>query len=204
MDHNAKANSLLVPQAKQDTLFERGFKTWCENISVTIRKRLGVFPQSPLSAYDLALRLGVKVWKLENVPGLSIAALSHLSSVNGNEWSAVTISSNNQIIIIVNPTHSAARQSSDLMHELAHILKKHEDSQVFLSETGYALRSFNEKQEAEADWFAGTLLLPRTALSYCTYHNVPLTQILSDYAVSRDLYNYRLRKTGVKRQFGKR
>lgn len=198
MDRSAR--DLLI-RKKQDSLFERGFKSWCENTSVAIRKRIGINSFSPLSPYELATRLGVTVWKLEDVIGLSQATREYLSSTQGDEWSAVTILVNGEEIILVNPTHSIARQSTDLMHELAHIIKKHNAAQVFVSESGYSLRTFDEKQEAEADWFAGSLLLPRAVLEHCTYNHIPLYTILQDYVVSRTLYNYRVRMMGINKQY---
>ncbi len=200
-DDKSESSTLLVTKEKQAVLFERGFKTWCENISVTIRKRLGLLPSSPLSPYVLAEKLGVEVWKLEDVPDLAKTTYEHLVSQQGDEWSAVTVVVNDKHIIITNPKHSLARQSSNLMHELAHIIKKHNAAQMFMSQTGYMLRSFDEKQEAEADWFAGTLLLPRTVLSHCIYMRIPAQQVLQDYFVSKVLYQYRVRMTGVNRQY---
>ncbi len=196
-----RSTAVLLTKKKQDTLFERGFKSWCENTSVAIRKRLGVYPYSPLSPYELAAKLAVKVWGLENVTELSQETREYLSSAQGDEWSAVTVLVNGEEIIIVNPTHSIARQSTDLMHELAHIIKEHDSAKVFVSESGYALRTFDEKQEAEADWFAGTLLLPRTVLEHCAYSHTPIFTVLQDYTVSKTLYNYRVRMTGVNRQY---
>ncbi len=196
-----RSTAVLLTKKKQDTLFERGFKSWCENTSVAIRKRLGVNSSSPLSPYELAAKLSVKVWKLEDVAGLSQETREYLSSAQGDEWSAVTVMVNGEEIILINPTHSVARQSTDLMHELAHIIRKHDAAKVFVSESGYALRTFDERQEAEADWFAGTLLLPRTVLEHCAYNHTPLFTILQDYAISKTLYNYRVRMTGVNRQY---
>lgn len=198
-----KSTANLLAKKKQDALFERGFKSWCENTAVVIRRRLGVNSTAPLSPYLLADKLGVVVWKLEDVAGLGQETLKYLSSAQGDEWSAITVIANDEEIILINPTHSIARQSTDLMHELAHIIKKHDAAKVFVSESGYALRTFDERQEAEADWFAGTLLLPRAVLEYCAYNHIPLYTVLEDYAVSKTLYNYRVRMTGVNRQYGR-
>ena len=196
-----KSRTVLINKKKQDTLFERGFKSWSENTAIVIRKRLGISPFAPLSPYDLAAKLNVLVWKLEDVVGLAQQTREYLSSTQGDEWSAITVLVNGEEIILVNPSHSVARQSTDLMHELAHIIKEHDGAKVFVSESGYALRTFDEKQEAEADWFAGTLLLPRPALEHCSYNHIPLYTILQEYSVSKALYNYRVRMTGVNRQY---
>lgn len=198
-----RSSAVTLAKKKHDSLFERGFKSWCENTAVAIRRRLGVNPSSPLSPFDLAAKLRVTILKLEEVAGLSQAAREYLSSTQGDEWSAVTVLVSGEAIILINPTHTAARQSTDLMHELAHIIKNHDAAKVFVSESGYALRSFDEKQEAEADWFAGSLLLPRAVLEHCAYNHIPLYTILQDYVVSKTLYNYRVRMMGINRQYRK-
>ncbi|OGI95114.1 hypothetical protein A2917_01750 [Candidatus Nomurabacteria bacterium RIFCSPLOWO2_01_FULL_42_17] len=87
------------------------------------------------------------------------------------------------------------------MHELAHVLLEHSGSRVFVTEDGFALRDYNDKQEEEADWLAGSLLLPRTALQHLHYRHVPKETILEDYCVSSNLYEYRIRMTAINRQF---
>ena len=67
--------------------------------------------------------------------------------------------------IIINPRHSRGRQSSTLMHELAHVMLKHVPVRVDVSASGMLLLSdYSEDAEAEADWLAAAMLLPRDAL----------------------------------------
>jgi len=183
--------------------FERGFKSWCENTSESIRVKMGLMPHSPLAALELAKKLDVEVWNLSEVPGLSASTSSFLSSEAGNEWSAVTVQANGRQIVVLNPRHSDARRSSTLMHELAHVIRQHPPAQAVTSESGFVIRVFEEKQEAEADWLAGTLLLPRAALAYCSSKRIPVPEILAAYNVSNALYGYRMRMTGVSRQFAR-
>lgn len=196
----ASANPLAIPKG-QEALFERGFKTWCENTAVGIRKKIGLASTSPLSPDTLAQQLGVIIWKLDSVPGLDTGVMSYLSSADGDEWSAVTVEANNKKIIVINPSHSEARQASDLMHELAHVILSHGAAKVFMTPEGYALRDFDEKQEAEANWFAGCLLLPREALADCLYKRKTADEALEEYGVSKQLYTYRQNMTGVRKQF---
>jgi Zn-dependent peptidase ImmA (M78 family) len=88
------------------------------------------------------------------------------------------------------------------MHEIAHSLCDHEPSQILLSEsTPLAMRSFNAKQEDEANWLGWTLLLPRPALIHCAALQYSVSQIAEEFEVSEQLVRFRQRITGVELQF---
>lgn len=184
-------------------IFERGFKSWCENSSESLRKKLGLNSTDPLSPYFLAQKMGLNVIEMENVLGLSAETKKYLSSTDGDEWSAVTVTVNNNSTIVVNPSHSIARKNSSLMHELAHVLRGHKPGQLIMSD-GFVYRQFDPLQEAEADWFAGSLLLPRIALSRCTFRGMSEEEITEKYEVSTDLVRYRTNVLGIKKQFKRR
>lgn len=192
----------MLPSEKQSARFERGYKAWAENTSLAVRSRLKLLPTDPLSHFELAEHLGVIIWELSEVDTLPQESLSYLSSKEGNEWSAVTVSAQ-KTVVIINPTHSPARKASSGMHELAHILRGHEPAQVTYSHGGITFRDFNPLQEAEADWLSGCLLLPRTVLQHCYKNNYSHQDVRTGYGASCDLYNYRLRITGVERQHTK-
>jgi len=168
-----------------------------------MRVKLGLDSYEPLSAALLAEKQGAVIWKLSDIPGLGADALSYLTSSAGDEWSAITVVCDDLEVIVVNPSHSAGRTSSDVMHEVAHLILGHESAQMFLSEDGFMLREYNEKQEAEADWLAGTLLLPRKALEHIKYNHIPLDKVTEDYAVSEQLFSYRCSMTAINRQFSR-
>lgn len=87
------------------------------------------------------------------------------------------------------------------MHELAHILLNHDPSRVDVSEDGVMmLRTFDRKQEAEADWLAGCVLLPRPALLACRKLGLENSAIAKRYGVSQKMVVYRLNVTGVDTQ----
>lgn len=194
----AETNILSVPKSSEK-LFVRGFKTWCENTSLGIRTKMGLKSYEPLSAYDLAEQLNVKILSLEDITYLPESSLEYLSKDKDSEWSAATIEVSGQNFVVINPSHSKARQSSDLMHELAHIIRGHDSGSMNLYSDGISMRSYNALQEDEANWFAGALLLTRNALF--TINNASdLEEMLAEYGVSKSLYNWRLNVTGVRRQ----
>lgn len=190
--------------AVREPVFERGFKSWCENTAESLRRKLGKRTHEPLCPFELAKALHVEVWEFAAVEGLSQDAVRHLTSQAGDEWSAVTVHSEDSLIVVLNPRHSAARKSSNLMHELAHVIREHTPASMVASEAGFMLRTYDEQQEAEADWLAASLLLPRAALAYCQARQIPSDQLLMDYGVSQQMLRYRMGVTGVNRQFRQR
>ena len=184
-----------------NSLLERGFKSWCENTSAVIRRKLDLDDSAPLAWQQVAAYLGVEVRELSSLVHLGQDSKDYLTSPAGDEWSAVTVASPEKVIVVANPQHSPGRCSNSIMHELSHVMLEHGGSRVFVTEDGFALRDYNEKQETEADWLAGSLLLPRTALRYLHYHHVSKEQALQDYCVSSELYEFRIRMTAINRQF---
>lgn len=189
-----------VSKARQ-ALFDRGFKAKCERVAATVRKELNLNDYDPIDPVLLAHKQGAEIWDIREVPGLSEEALQHLTSADGDEWSAITVVCDTAEIIVINPNHSRGRAASDICHELSHLILGHESSDVYMSDDGFMLRDFNDKQEAEADWLAGALLLPRKALERIKYNYLSAEAVTEQYGVSEQLYEYRCRMTAVNRQF---
>jgi Zn-dependent peptidase ImmA (M78 family) len=180
----------------------RGFKTKCENISAEIRKKLGLRKYDPLAPKALAEYLGVYLSEPTGVKYLSEQSLRQLLYKDKDSWSAVTVSYLNIDIIVYNPTHSPWRRSSDIMHELSHIILGHKPSQiVFLTpDSRIALRDYNEDLEEEAIWLSGCLLLPREALISIKRSDLSNSKACYRYGVSSDLLTFRMNMTGVNYQ----
>ena len=183
----------------------RGFKTWCETTSLQIRRQLVVGDKAPLQLEALAEYLGVRLLTPDLVHGLSPDTLQTLLETERDAWSAITVSCGEQDIIIYNSAHSQRRQSSDLTHEMAHLLLRHKPATMhFLSDGSMALRSYDQKQEEEASWFAGCLLLPRSALLAIVASNVSHAAACQSYNVSGNLLTFRLNISGVNAQMKRR
>jgi len=183
-------------------VFERGFKAWCERLSLQKRRELDLRTQDPLDSRMLAENLGIKIWVIEDVPGLSEEAKQKLFEDDGS-WSAATICVGRRNLIILNSSHSRGRQSSNLMHELAHHILEHRPSAVDVNAEGIMmLHNYDRKQEEEADWLAGCLLLPREALVHIKRHIPDQAEATQQYGVSRAMLKYRLDVSGVNYQFG--
>ncbi len=183
---------------------ERGFKTRCEEMSRSLRVELGLDRAAPLPAEQLASYLGVYLWSVEDL-GLAPADLRQLVHDNPDSWSAITVSAADRDAIILNPNHRRGRYSSDVMHELAHLLLGHEPSTMFFAgQENLALRGFNEAAEEEANWLAGALLLPREALMRLRAQDRPKDVVCDEFGVSRQMMEFRMRVTGVERQFSRK
>ena len=183
---------------------ERGFKTRCEEMSRSLRTELGLAPALPLPVGQLASYLGVYLWPVEDL-GLPPEDVRQLVQKDPESWSAITVTAGDKDAIIVNPNHRRGRYSSDVMHELAHLLLGHEPSTIFFAgDESLALRGFNKAAEEEANWLAGALLLPRDALLKLRAKNCPPEAACDEFGVSKQMLGFRMRVTGVERQFSRR
>lgn len=168
---------------------------------MAIRAELSIEAHAPLKARELANHLGVGLLTPRDIPGLPEDVLEQLTQRDPQGWSAVSFAIGDANIIIFNGNSSTGRQSSDIMHELSHVILNHEPSQVILSVDGQlAMRTFDPKQEDEANWLGWTLLLPRPALMRCATLRLSTVQIAAEYEVSEQLVKFRSGITGVHRQ----
>jgi Zn-dependent peptidase ImmA (M78 family) len=183
-------------------MFERGFKSWCEKLAVDARKELRLKPHERLDPYALAKHLQIRVWNVEDVPGLTSESKDLLLGPGSSDWSAITLVDGHKKLVILNSSHSSGRLSNDLAHELAHIILGHLPEELPMSDGGISLRPrIDMLQEQQADWLAGSLLLPRPALVHIKKSFTDLQDATVHYGVSRRLLDYRMSVTGVRSQF---
>ena len=176
----------------------RGFKTWCEDLAAEYRKALRIRAEDRLNPEDLAVHLGVTVWRPEDVPQLAKKSLRQLVRNDPDSWSAVTIRLGDASVTIVNSAHRTTRQRSSLTHELSHLILDHEPGRIDLSPAGHLLlSSFEREQEAEAGWLSGTLLVPRVGLQTMFRSTADPQSLADHFDVSLEMLNWRLRMTGV-------
>ena len=183
---------------------ERGFKARCEEMAHSLRLELDLDPTAPLSPNHLASYLDVSIWSVTEL-GLSEKDVRQLVYEDPDAWSAITVSASGREAIIVNPNHRGGRYSSDVMHELAHLLLGHTPvTWFFVGSDDLALRGYDTAAEEEASWLAGALLLPREALVRTQRQRAADPDICERYGVSNQMLRFRRRVTAVDRQFGRR
>lgn len=182
----------------------RGFKARAEELASDARVALGLQDGDRLDPWRHAERLGVVVMALDDMP-LAARHRDQLTLIDPDSWSGMTLEEAGLQLIVLNPIHAKTRQCSTLMHELSHIQLKHVPARVDVSASGLMLLSeYDEAQEAEADWLAGALLLPRSALIRERGRGRSPADIASLFGVSLDLCQWRLRMTGVEAQLARR
>ncbi|UVT17815.1 MAG: ImmA/IrrE family metallo-endopeptidase [Nitrospira sp.] len=141
----------------------------------------------------------------DDIPDLPNEVLVQLGRKDPFGWHAVSlILPDGRALLIYNPRKSAGRRASDIAHELAHLIQEHKPSTVILSQDGsFAMRTFDQKQEDEANWLAWSLLLPREALVRTMRQGMSIETTANMYGVSTQLVNYRLSVTGVSVQLAR-
>lgn len=181
---------------------DRGFKSWAERTAATLRRELEIGPLAPIDPFRVASYLGIDVRTPRDIPGLPADVIDPLLEDDPYGWSAVSLAINGGGLLIYNPRKSKGRRSSDIMHELAHFLLDHKPTTIIISqELDVAIRSFDAKQEDEANWLAWTVLLPRGALVACLRRRMKVQAIAEEYGISESLVEFRMRITGVEYQF---
>jgi len=185
------------------SILKRGFKANAEKLAKQYREGLNIHPCAPLCAFKLAEYLKIPVFSATEFLKLP-KEINLLSGADGNycEWSALTmLTKAGNRIIIHNPFHSVARQQSDMMHELAHIICEHEhDQKSYDFDIPFGMREFNELQEEEAKCLGSTLQLATPCLLWANKRNMTTETIATHFNASTDMVTYRMNITGIARR----
>ncbi|RYD50562.1 MAG: ImmA/IrrE family metallo-endopeptidase [Sphingobacteriales bacterium] len=189
---------------EDDRKLRRGFPTWCENASLGFRRELGLDPNAPLDPRKLAEYLKVVIWTPGSIEDLPESTLKRLTEHEPEDWSAVTIKVGAAYLIIHNDTHNAGRSNNTLCHELSHIILEHPPAQVFFFQQMMVMNHYNPEHEAEADYFAAALLLPRAALLNAFTIGHDDESCARHFGTSVELIRLRKNITGIRRQLGYR
>lgn len=185
-------------------VLQRGFKAKAEKLALEKRKELGLNPCDAMCAFKLAELLKIGIYGVSHFIGSEEKVKS--TKVFLKEWSALTmLTKTGNRIIIHNDSHTIARQQSNLMHEISHIIleHKHESKNTILS--GLPLmREYNELQEEEAKCLGATLQLPKLCLLWANKRNMTYNEIAEHYNASVEMVRYRINITGLLKLFNPR
>ncbi|MEO6301907.1 MAG: ImmA/IrrE family metallo-endopeptidase [Bacteroidia bacterium] len=185
------------------SLLPKGFKSQSEKISVGYRSELKLEPHGYLCGFELAKHLGVNVFTPHDYFGTTVDLKDLIGSVGKDSgWSALTMKNkNNKTIIIHNPLQATVRQQSNMMHELAHIICKHEHpnkySEINLPEF---MRTYDKQQEEEANQLGSTLQITRDGLLWALKQKMTIEEISEHFNASAAMVSLRINTTGVRKQ----
>ena len=171
-----------------------GFKSEAAALANEVRAELGLGRLDRLDPRQLASHLDIPVVPLSDFSG-TVSGAAHFLSVERNAFSALTVFHGHRRIIVHNDSHSGPRQNSNLAHELAHALLRHEPVTALDSETG--CRDWNDTKEEEAQWLAGELLVTSDMALAVARGRLTRSQATSRFGVSEAMLNWRFNKTGA-------
>ena len=170
--------------------FQRGFKAEANRIALRVRESMGLSPVTPIDPPAVCAHFEIKLIPLSDVNPLSTFLGNDSSS-----FSAVTVPCGYQRAIVHNDSHHPYRQRSNICHELAHCFLGHKCTPP-LTESGERARDGGV--EAEANYLAGTLLMPNEAALYVVRKGL-MMQAQGIYGVSSPMLTYRLRVSGAQK-----
>lgn len=176
----------------------RGFKSDAERIAIEVRSELDLDPCAPLDCVQLCTSLGIPVVAVPDLinSGASPKNIQRILSPT-SRFSAMTIGVGTKRLIVYNPRHPDTRRASSLAHEVSHMLLEH----PFMPALGVGgCRQWDATMEAEADWQAATLLVPRDAALAWLRAQGTIEEGAAYFGVSVPLFRWRLNQTGVVRQ----
>ena len=177
--------------------FERGFKSQANRIALGLRKQFEFPELGPLNPRVVLDHLGVQV-----IPVSDLMKDGGVVSVPG--FSAMLLLVPGQKVLIHNDSHSSGRQSSNLAHELAHLLLGHPPENLVCNSS--LERDRDSLVEAEAAYLGGCILVPNEAAHQLAKLRVDESRAAAKYGVTPEMISYRLRMSGalkrVKRSWG--
>ena len=186
------------------SILRRGFKAKAEKIATEHREILGIHACAPLCAFKLAKYLNVEVFDATEFLKEEIELLKlEGKDCEGYGWSALTmITKKGNRIIIHNNFHNPARQQSNIMHEIAHILCGHEVKELPKDLIiPFGMRDFDKIQEEEAIYLGATLLLSKPCLLWARKRNMRNEDIAIHFNASIEMVNFRMGITGLNKPF---
>ncbi len=181
------------------SLLERGFKSKAEKIAEEYRAELGISKFDALDAFALAEHLNVSVFTVDDAFD-DKSSPHYISMSDTTKFSAMWMpNEDGDKIIIHNANHSKYRQQSNVMHELAHIIRGHKVPEAHAKLCAqYNLHYFNTLHEQEAKHLGGCLQITTPGLLWALKRFTE-DQISEYYCASIEMVKYRIGVSGANR-----
>ena len=175
----------------------RGFKSESAALVKEVRSELGLKTLQRLDPRRLASYLGIPIVPLTELSS-DTAMVRFFTTVENGVFSALTVFHGHRRMILHNDSHSPARQNSNLAHELAHGLLRHEPAPALDGKTG--CRDWNDVKELEAAWLGGEILVTRDMALAVARGWLTKPQAQIRFGVSDEMLTWRLNQTGAAKQ----
>lgn len=173
----------------------RGFKTEAERLADRTRAQLGLQTHAHMPIRDLAAHLNIEIHSADEL--VDRAELEELDRLQSSAFSAAMFHlASGRTAIVYNPLSDPGRTNSDIAHEIAHVLLRH-DVRELQQVADHSFFTCNPEQEEEANWLAGCLLLPRALLLREAYAGTDPATIADKHSVSIPMARFRLNASGV-------
>jgi Zn-dependent peptidase ImmA (M78 family) len=171
-----------------------------KEVAAEERSGLGLGPLEPLDPYALAREHGIPVYPIDELPDehCSKEAVAHFTVTRPKVWSAALIPVGSVRLILENTGHSLMRRCSSVAHEMSHHLLEHEFDDVLLTDDG--CRKINSRNENEANFLAGELLIPYQAALKAAFAGKTNDEIATAYGVSAQFAQMRMKGARIHAQ----
>jgi hypothetical protein len=168
------------------------------------RAHLGVGPDEPVDAFEVADWFGMEVRYPDELCCLPDATRAALVQQSRTEWSGMTFHLPNGIIVtVLNPAHSPRRWQATLMEEVAHVYLGHAPSTIVMDPLSSLLtRTCDKRAEMEAYRFGSAMLVPKCGLIALYKQGYRPMDIANHYGVSYDLVTFRTNLCKLRRLAG--
>jgi Zn-dependent peptidase ImmA (M78 family) len=169
------------PVASTETV---GTQEKTKEVAAEERGWLGLGLMDPLDPYALAREHGIPVYPIDELPDehCSQKAVTHSTLNRSKVWSAALVPIGTGRIILENTGHASVRRRSSLAHELSHHFLEHKFDDVLLTDDG--CRRFDKKQEKDANFLAGELLVPYQAALKAAFAEKTNEEVATIFGVS--------------------
>jgi Zn-dependent peptidase ImmA (M78 family) len=164
------------------------FVQQCESISVQMRHAVRLRGYDPLLPHHLAHHMHVNVICPQELPDVDAATIER--AMASSQWHAIAVLTNPRLIIY-HPERSIVQQAFSIMHELAHIILKHNPEQLGKLSNLYITRQYPKRSEIEADYLAACLQLPAVAIHYARQRAMTPIEIQNHYGISEVVFYQR-------------
>lgn len=169
---------------------------WIEKKGLELRKLARAGPTDRLDIFKLAAALSAEIIQLSWGGDFPDAILQRLTEIDPECFSAGTLVLPDGFLIVVNPAHSAARNSMSVLEECAHIHLKHRPERIHNLDSHFFSRRYDESMEKEAYAVGAAALLPSSILDPIKSGSISVRNLALHYGVSEDLVRFRLRELG--------